>query len=74
MYIRKNIARRRFLQGIGGSFALPLLDAHSANGSVAPPKRITATGVFYGFVPENFHTKQTGSEFIASPPQIIGTF
>ena len=66
MLIRKNIARRRFLQGIGGSFlALPLLDAHSANGSIAPPKRITATGVFYGFVPENFHPQETGSEFKA---------
>ena len=66
MHIRRNIARRRFLQGIGGSFlALPLLDAHSANGSIAPPKRITATGVFYGFVPENFHPQQTGSEFKA---------
>ena len=66
MHIRRNIARRRFLQGIGGSFlALPLLDAHSANGSIDPPKRITATGVFYGFVPENFHPQQTGSEFEA---------
>ena len=66
MHIRKNIARRRFLQGVGGSFlALPILDAHSDNGSIAPPKRITATGVFYGFVPENFHPQETGSEFKA---------
>ena len=64
MHLRKNIDRRRFLQGIGGSFlALPLLEAHSVSGILTPPKRITATGIFYGFVPENFHPKETGSDF-----------
>ena len=61
MHLRKNIDRRRFLQGIGGSFlALPLLEAHSVSGILTPPKRITATGIFYGLVPENFHPKETG--------------
>ena len=43
--------------------ALPLLEANSAPGRVSPPKRITATGVFYGFVPENFHPKDTGQNY-----------
>jgi len=56
--------RRRFLHGMGGSLlALPLLEANSAPGRVAPPKRIVATGVFYGFVPENFHPKDTGQNY-----------
>ena len=64
MYSHKKIGRRRFLQGIGGSFlALPLLNVHSFNGNFVTPKRITATGVFYGFVPENFHPQQTGSDY-----------
>jgi hypothetical protein len=49
---------------MGGSLlALPLLEANSAHGRVSPPKRITATGVFYGFVPENFHPKDTGKNY-----------
>ena len=64
MYSHKKIGRRRFLQGIGGSFlALPLLNVHSLNANFVTPKRITATGVFYGFVPENFHPQQTGSDY-----------
>ena len=56
--------RRRFLHGMGGSLlALPLLEANSAPERVSPPKRITATGVFYGFVPENFHPKDTGQNY-----------
>ena len=56
--------RRRFLQGMGGSLlALPLLEANAAPGTVTPPKRITATGVFYGFVPEHFHPKNTGQNY-----------
>ncbi len=66
MLIRRKIARRRFLQGIGGSFlALPLLEVHSASGGFLPPKRITATGIFYGFVPQNFHPERIGPDFEA---------
>ena len=62
--MRGSIHRRRFLQGMGGSLlALPLLEANSAPGSVTAPKRITATGIFYGFVPENFHPKNTGQNY-----------
>lgn len=64
MLIKKHIARRRFLQGMGGSIlALPLLEANSAPTSLLPPKRITATGIFYGLVPENFHPQDTGKKF-----------
>lgn len=65
--MRNSIPRRRFIQGVGGSLlALPLLEAHSIPGKAAPPKRITATGIFYGFVPVNFHPKETGKNY-ASP-------
>ena len=64
MLLHKHISRRRFIEGIGGSIlALPLLEANSASGSVISPKRITATGIFYGFVPENFHPQETGKHF-----------
>lgn len=64
MLIRRKRTRRRFLQGFGGSLlALPLLEANSASGTFASPKRITATGIFYGFVPQNFHPQQTGRNF-----------
>ncbi|MEJ6523267.1 MAG: DUF1552 domain-containing protein [Opitutales bacterium] len=64
MFTKKLIARRRFIQGMGGSMlALPLLEANSVNGSLVPPKRITATGIFYGLVPENFHPQETGKNF-----------
>lgn len=64
MLIKRKRTRRRFLQGLGGSLlALPLLEANSASGTFASPKRITATGIFYGFVPQNFHPQQTGRNF-----------
>jgi len=40
-----------------------LLEVNSASGTFASPKRITATGIFYGFVPQNFHPQQTGRNF-----------
>jgi len=49
---------------MGGSLlALPLLEANSNSKIATPPKRIVATGVFYGFVPENFHPKDTGQNY-----------
>ena len=64
MLPKKQIARRRFLRGVGGSIlALPLLEANSATGAFVSPKRITATGIFYGFVPGNFHPQETGKDF-----------
>jgi len=58
--------RRRFLQGIGGScLALPLLEANSPQDKFLPPKRITATGIFYGLHPQHFHPEQIGANFHA---------
>ena len=62
--MRNSIHRRSFLQGMGGSLlALPLLEANSISKIATPPKRIVATGVFYGFVPENFQPKDTGQNY-----------
>ena len=59
----EQINRRRFLRGMGGSFlALPLLEITAAATSVIP-KRITATGIFYGLVPQHFHPAEEGSNF-----------
>ena len=64
--MRGSIHRRRFLQGMGGTFlALPLLEANSASGGVASPKRITAAGIFYGLVPQHFHPEQAGPHYKA---------
>ncbi len=60
----RRLKRRRFLQGVGGSLlALPLLEANSETRKFVSPKRITATGIFYGFVPENFHPLETGENY-----------
>ena len=59
----EHIDRRRFLRGLGGSFlALPLLETTAVANSVIP-KRITATGIFYGLVPQHFHPAEEGSNF-----------
>jgi hypothetical protein len=63
---KKQINRRRFLRGLGGSFlALPLLEVTAHSTGAAIPKRITATGIFYGLVPQHFHPAQVGSDFKA---------
>ena len=70
MLLKKKIERRRFLHGLGGSMlALPLLEINASSPSLTPPKRITATGIFYGFVPENFHPVETGSYF--TTPELL---
>ena len=67
MLLKKKMERRKFLHGLGGSMlALPLLEINASSPSLTPPKRITATGIFYGFVPENFHPTETGS-FYTTP-------
>jgi hypothetical protein len=58
------INRRRFLRGLGGSFlALPLLEATANSAGAVIPKRITATGIFYGLVPQHFHPAEVGPNF-----------
>ena len=59
--LSKTIDRRRFLHGVGGSLlALPLLESNAANSGVTSPKRLTATGIFYGLMPHYFHPKKVG--------------
>lgn len=59
-----DIGRRRFLQGTGGSFlALPMLEAHAEEAGVAPPKRLVATGTFYGLMPHLFHPSTSGRDY-----------
>ena len=70
MLLKKKMERRKFLYGLGGSMlALPLLEINASSPSLTPPKRITATGIFYGFVPENFHPIETGSHY--TTPELL---
>ena len=70
MLLKKKMERRRFLHGLGGSMlALPLLEINASSPLLTPPKRITATGIFYGFVPENFHPVETGPQF--TTPELL---
>ena len=48
----------------GASLALPILEVAAAAAPVIP-KRITATGIFYGLVPQHFHPAEEGSNFHA---------
>ena len=60
----KNIDRRRFLTGTSGAvLALPLLEVNAAESDATPPKRIVATGIFFGLMPHYFHPKQTGRDY-----------
>ena len=60
----KTVGRRRFLQGAGGSLlALPLLEINAADSNPAPPKRLTATGIFFGLMPHYFHPEKVGRDY-----------
>ena len=58
------IDRRTLLRGSGGAaIGLPLLEAMGSSGEQAATKRLVATGIFYGLVPEHFHPKQVGRNY-----------
>ena len=60
----KAVGRRRFLQGAGGSLlALPLLESTAADSGAVSPKRMTATGIFYGLMPHYFHPEKVGRDY-----------
>lgn len=40
--------------------ALPLLEINAADTDATPPKRLTATGIFFGLMPHYFHPKNVG--------------
>ena len=55
--------RRKFLYGASGAaLALPLLNINAEN-SESPPKRLVATGIFYGLMPHLFHPQETGGNY-----------
>ena len=63
--MRNSICRRRLFRA-WRLLARPALAERFKPTTAFPPKRIVATGIFCGFVPENFHPKETGKNY-ASP-------
>lgn len=60
----KAVDRRRFLRGAGGSLlALPLLESTATDSGAVSPKRMTATGIYYGLMPHYFHPEQVGRDY-----------
>ena len=59
------IDRRTVLRGAGGAaLALPLLEAMAApREEVASPKRMVATGIFFGLMPDLFHPQDAGRDY-----------
>jgi hypothetical protein len=62
--LKKNICRRTFLKGSGGALMLlPFLEANANQKENSVPKRIVATGIFFGLMPHLFFPDKTGSEY-----------
>jgi len=61
----KPINRRTLLCGAGGvAIGLPLMEAMaSASRFISAPKRMVATGIFYGLIPEHFHPTKVGADY-----------
>lgn len=61
--------RRRFLKGIGGALALPLLETHLSAGSAAhtPVTRFLVVGNPFGAHPDHFFPRKFGKRFTFSP-------
>ena len=60
--------RRRFLKGIGGTLALPLLNATPADSAPNPtPTRLLIVGNPFGMHPEHFFPGDYGRKFTISP-------
>lgn len=60
--IGMNSTRRTFLQGVGGTLALPLLEASAAK-ATQTPTRFLVVGNPFGMHPEHFFPKQFGKDF-----------
>ena len=58
--------RRTFLKGLGGTLALPLLEAHAAV-DAQTPTRFLVVGNPFGMHPEHFFPSEYGKEFAISP-------
>ena len=61
-----SIDRRKFLQGMGVTLALPWLES-SMMAAPARIKRLACFGNHLGFYPEAFFPKNSGADFIISP-------
>ena len=61
-----SIDRRKFLQGMGVTLALPWLES-SMKAAPARIKRLVCFGNHLGFYPEAFFPKNSGADFIISP-------
>lgn len=62
-----NSTRRKFLQGVGGALALPLLESTALAKSDVAPLRFLVVGNPLGMHPEHFFPKDLGREFQISP-------
>ncbi|MCH1493936.1 MAG: DUF1552 domain-containing protein [Rubripirellula sp.] len=62
-------ARRSFLRGVGGTLALPLLnaDADQSDASKEKPRRMICVCAPLGLHPENFFPTEVGSDYKLSP-------
>jgi hypothetical protein len=63
--------RRQFLKGVGGAvLALPLLESQLNAAEIAkPPRRLVASGVFFGLLPQYFHPQEVGPDY--RPPRLL---
>lgn len=61
--------RRRFLEGVGVSLALPMLESLRAHPALQPqePRRLVCIGSYLGFHQRSFYPEQTGSDYRISP-------
>ena len=65
--------RRKFLQGMGASIALPMLESlapRPASGAAAedsPLQRLVCVGTYLGFYQNHFFPSQTGADYETSP-------
>ncbi len=57
-----NSTRRMFFQGVGGTLALPLMEARAAD-DTPTPTRLLIVGNPFGMHPEHFFPKQFGRDF-----------
>ena len=61
--------RRKFMKGVGGALALPMLDLqlYATQAKLTPPIRFLVVGNPFGAHPEHFFPKDFGKNFMMSP-------
>jgi hypothetical protein len=71
---KKHVSRRRALQGMGATIALPLLDAMIPAGTAwadtaagKTPKRFAFVGFPHGAIMDHWSPKETGTDYTMSP-------